>query len=287
MTVENTEIEYQPGFIARFARVILPILYVILPKKAYKSIYETLYTLNKRRIWLFYNLFTIGDRFSDKKEKKLKQDLIRKLLPFTMGGPKALGNAFDSVLYIKTNNIEGDIVECGVAQGGTAAMLGLATMELESNEKKRKFWFFDSYEGLPKPTDEDYEGTSAGKYVQPLEEGSCLGTIEQVGSLLINKCKIPAERVTLVKGWFQDTVFSYQKKIKQIAILRLDGDWYESTKVPLQAFYPNVSNGGVIIIDDYATCYGSKKAVLEYLNENNISVKLQADGRGGAWFVKP
>ena len=66
-------------------------------------------------------------------------------------------------------------------------------------------------------------------------------------------------KIKLVKGWFQDTIpiFKFSEKI---AVLRLDGDWYDSTKIPLENFFDNISVGGVIIIDDYATCYGSKKS---------------------------
>ena len=85
-----------------------------------------------------------------------------------------------------------------------------------------------------------------------------MGTIEQVSELLFDKLNLPKDKITLVKGWFQDTAPANKDKVGQIAILRLDGDWYESTKIPLENFYQNVSSGGCIIIDDYATCYGSK-----------------------------
>jgi hypothetical protein len=79
----------------------------------------------------------------------------------------------------------------------------------------------------------------------------------------------------------------HREKVGKIAILRLDGDWYESTKIPLENFYQNIMTGGCVIIDDYATCYGSKKATDEFLKENLINTHLRSDGRGGAWFVKP
>lgn len=284
-SVVRQEITYKPGLVGKTARLIIPLLQKALPTGAFKWVYDKLYWLNKRRIWALYTLKTLALWCFSSKESRVKQSLTRQLLPYTMGGPKALENAFEVVSLVETNNIQGAFVECGVAQGGTAAMLALANQRV--GEGNRHYWFFDSYEGLPEPTEEDYEGTKAGEYIQPLVKGSCLGTVEQVSELLFNKCSLPKEQVTMVKGWFQDSVPAHHDKVGEIAILRLDGDWYESTKIPLDHFYPHLNDGGCVIIDDYATCFGSKKAVDEFLNENNVNTDLKADGRGGAWFVKP
>ena len=91
----------------------------------------------------------------------------------------------------------------------------------------------------------------------------------------------------LVKGWFQDTVPEHRTRIGDIAVLRLDGDWYESTKIPLENFYDSVSPGGFVIIDDYGTCFGSKKATEEFRQQRQLETPLMADGRGGVWFEKP
>lgn len=284
-TASQRMIDYKPGLVGKTARVLIPLLQSVLPSSAFKSAYDGLYWMNKRRIWAAYSLRSMLTAPFATPEAQLRQKLTRQLLPYTMGGPKALENAFDLAMRMQAENIEGDIVECGVAQGGTAAMLALASDATGS--RRRHFWYFDSYEGLPEPTEEDYKGTRAGQYVQPLVKGSCLGTIEQVSELLFDKLKIGQDRVTLVKGWFQDTVFPNRDKIGTIAILRLDGDWYESTKIPLEGFYEKIAPGGAVIIDDYATCYGSEKAVEEFLAERGITVDLRPDGRGGAWFIKP
>lgn len=285
MKIENQKIEYKPGIVGRIARVIIPVLQYVLPSNIFKWVYDNLYWLNKRRIWILYSITTKISDFFVTKETKIKQSLTRNLLPYTMGGWKALENAYNVVAHIEKNKIPGVIIECGVAEGGTAAMMALSSRAL--GEENRDFWFFDSYEGLPEPTSEDYEGTKAGEYVQPLAAGSCLGTIEQVSELLFDKLCLPKDKLTLVKGWFQDTVPLYRDKVGSIAILRLDGDWYESTKIPLENFYSHISPGGCIIIDDYATCFGSKKATDEFINDNLIDTYLHSDGRGGAWFVKP
>jgi len=283
--ISSKAITYEPSLVGKIARVILPILQKILPSKMFKHVYDNLYWLNKRRIWLTYSIGSAVFGLFQNKEIRIKQSLTRKLLPYTMGGWKALENAFEVVSKVEEESIEGAFVECGVAQGGTAAMLALTSRRL--GKTPRQCWFFDSYEGLPEPTAEDYEGTKAGEYIQPLVKGSCLGTIEQVSDLLLNKLQIPKKGIHLIKGWFQDTVAIHKQQVGPIAILRLDGDWYESTKIPLENFYDQICDGGCIIIDDYATCFGSSKAVDEFLSERSINTELLADGRGGAWFVKP
>ena len=151
---------------------------------------------------------------------------------------------------------------------------------------KRIKWLFDSYEGLTEPTKEDYIGNKTGDFIRPLPKGACLGTIDQVSELMFEKLKFSKEEVFLVKGWFQETLPVMKSKIGKIAVLRLDGDWYESTKVPLENLFDQVVVGGFVIIDDYATCYGSKKALDEFLDTRDLKIFLHEDGRGGVWFEK-
>tara|TARA_B110000908_G_scaffold131278_1_gene154498 strand:- start:3659 stop:4519 length:861 start_codon:yes stop_codon:yes gene_type:complete len=285
MKVENQEINYKPGFVSKLAKLIIPILKTLLPAKLFHWVYNKLYQLNMRRIWLLYSIRSLLGGLFASNQIRQKSAMIRKILPYTLGGWKALDNAFNVISRIENKKIPGVIVECGVAQGGTAAMMALSSRAL--GDQNRDFWFFDSYEGLPEPTAEDYQDGEAGDYVGVLVEGSCLGTIEQVSELFFDKLNLPKDKITLVKGWFQDTVPSHKDKVGKIAVLRLDGDWYESTKIPLENFYPYISPGGCIIIDDYATCFGSKKATDEFIKENSIDTYLRPDGRGGAWFVKP
>ena len=285
MNANNKEINYKPGFVSSLAKIIIPILKAILPSKSFNWTYNKLYQLNMRRIWVLFSITSHISGFFANKEVKQKNALIRKILPYTLGGWKALDNAFNVIERIEKEKVPGVIIECGVAQGGTAAMMALSSRAL--GDENRDFWFFDSYEGLPEPTADDYQGDKAGDYVGVLVEGSCLGTIEQVSKLFFETLNLPSEKIHLVKGWFQDTVPIHKDKVGKIAILRLDGDWYESTKIPLENFYPNKSPGGCVIIDDYATCFGSKKATDEFIKENSLNTELRPDGRGGAWFVKP
>jgi len=157
-----------------------------------------------------------------------------------------------------------------------------------TEQPPRKMWLFDSFEGLPSPTDEDYRdtGASTGKHIRPLVRGSCLGTKTEVECLLFSKFGFQRDSISLVQGWFQDTLPAFQNKIGPIALLRIDGDWYDSTKCCLENLYESVTPGGTLIIDDYGVCFGCKKAVHEFLAQRNLRPRLIPDGRGGVRFSK-
>lgn len=278
------EIEYRPPFAGRLARILIPALSSVLPSSIYRVVYDLLYGTYKRWLIFVYALIVLKNKMFGDYVDNLRVSLTWRLLPYSMGGRRALENAFDSVAKVDQSLVEGALVECGVAQGGTAAMLALANREI-GNVKRQK-WFFDSYEGLPEPTEEDYDKGKVGEFIRPLPKGSCLGTIEQVSELMFDKLLFPVSEIHLIKGWFQDTVPVYRDSIGPIAVLRLDGDWYESTKIPLENFYSHVSDGGIVIVDDYATCFGSRKATDEFREKHNITSPLIPDGRGGAWFEK-
>ncbi len=278
------KIEYRPSLAGCLARIFIPLLQAILPPKVYRVIYDGLYESYKQILGSSYVVRVIAARLFSDQEQQLKTSLTHQLLPYTMGGWKALENAFKVTALVEQNKIEGALVECGVAKGGTAAMMALTNRKLGTIMRPK--WFFDSYEGLPEPTAEDYEGGKQGHFIRPLTKGACLGTIEQVSDLMFNKLHLPKNEVHLVKGWFQDTVPVYRERIGPIAMLRLDGDWYESTKIPLENLFDQISIGGFVIIDDYATCFGSRKAVDEFRAERSITSSLWPDGRGGAWFEK-
>ena len=278
-------ISYRPSLAGRLSRRVLPALQRVLPWGIYTRVYQGLYGSYKRALRGSYWLHVARAQVSGDALKRRRAQLTRRLLPYTMGGRKALENAFDVVAAAEQAAIPGALVECGVAQGGTAAMMMLANRAV--GPAPRKAWLFDSYEGLPEPTPEDYEDGKTGDHIRPLPKGSCLGTVEQVSELVFDTLKLPAAEVKLVKGWFQDTVPVKKTEVGPIAVLRLDGDWYESTRVPLDHLYDQVSPGGFVIIDDYGTCYGSRKAADEFRDERRITSPLNPDGRGGAWFRKP
>jgi len=222
------------------------------------------------------------------KEKYLQMDIMNKVKPYTMVGRSGMYVTYDTVLRVEKEKIVGAIVECGVARGGSSAMMALAS---EYYNGKRHYWLFDTFEGLPAPSikdnyvEPDYE--SDDKHAGRVSEGYCLGTIEEVKTLLFSTLKLPSEKFTLVKGLFQDTLSSQKDKIGDIAILRLDGDWYDSTMCCLENFWDNVVPGGTVIMDDYVSVPSCKEATHDFLNSRKIDVKIELDERGGAYFIKP
>lgn len=276
-------ITYKRSLPVRVVKVCLEAAYRFLPK----GVYNLLYGILRRVLWVAQRIslrikFLSASAFNKKERGKLF--LVDKLLPYTMGGTLALSSTFDIIVTAEKEGIEGDLVECGVAKGGCGAMMALASKELGSN---RKLWLFDSYEGLPDPTEKDFRDGKVGKMIGPISRGMLVGTVEQIKTLIFNKCLIAEENVRIVKGWFDDTLPVSKNLIDKIAVLRLDGDWYESTKCCLDNLYDKVTANGFVIVDDYATCYGAERAIIEFLNKRNVRVMFMPDGRGGAWFRKP
>lgn len=172
-------------------------------------------------------------------------------------------------------SVLGNVVECGVYNGGSAALL--ASVCCKRSPQSREIWLFDSFEGLPKPTDKDGEmAQSCGWW--------CHGELSKLRAIL-QKLRIPESRVHVVKGWFQDTFPTVN--IPDIALLHIDADWYESVKLCLEKFYGNVQPGGFIVIDDYGHWEGCKRATDEFLRESAIDVKLIEVDYTGRYLQKP
>ena len=207
-------------------------------------------------------------------------------MPYSLVGAAGLERTYDLAKDVVERGIERGFVECGVARGGCAALV--ATVAAREG-KKRHCWFFDSYEGLPNPTKEDFDGAQeqTGAHIRPLGRRACLGTYADVQETLFSIFELAEEHVTMTKGWFQKTLPKERNRIGPIALLRLDGDWYDSTKCCLENLFHQVCTGGHIIIDDYYSCYGARKATDEFLSTHGIDVMLVPDGRGGCSFSKP
>lgn len=188
---------------------------------------------------------------------------------------------YDTTYNLIKAGIKGDLVECGVAAGSQIGAMQEALIDLKED---RIIWGFDSFEGIPYATDDDDSQPEIGEI-----DKTKLGLLEttgvsshSIGNVLSNfkLWKLPTDNLKLVKGWFQDTVKPTSKQIKKIALLRLDGDLYESTKIPLQYLLSKVSKGGVVIIDDWQLG-GCRKAVLEFIDNTEIVEHL-----GIAYYVK-
>ena len=175
-----------------------------------------------------------------------------------------------STRYIIENNIEGDFVECGVWRGGCSIAIAMVLNDMKAD---RKVFLFDTFEGMTRPGNEDYgyDGFNPLKVFEEKQKENfndyCYASLDYVKSkfkdLELNKY------ATFIKGDVLKTL-NHEKNIPdKIALLRLDTDWYESTKLELEKLYPKLVKNGILLIDDYEDWQGCKKAVDEYFKGKN------------------
>ena len=214
--------------------------------------------------------------------------LFKKVYPYTMVSYKRLSNIYDLSKLIESENKTGAFVECGVWKGGCSAVMAFIAHKAKSN---RKIWLFDSFEGLPEPTDKD--GFLAKTYASNKNSGKlttineCVGPLEDVKEIFFSKLKIDKSNIKIKKGWFQETLPKAKAEIGQISILRLDGDWYESTKCCLDNLYDKVVSKGYVVIDDYGCWEGCKQATQEFFKARNLNPDLIKIDNEGVYFQKP
>lgn len=200
--------------------------------------------------------------------------LFRKVKPLTMVSYARLRGLHRAIKHVTSHEVPGDIVECGVARGGSAAVLGLTLKQLGT---KREVWLFDTFQGLPRPSQHDADFEIADLYT-----GKCLGSVEDVRNSLAQLGV--RENLHFVPGLFQDTF--PVAPVSSIAVLHVDGDWYESVKVCLESFYDKVSTGGIIQFDDYAHWAGARKAVDEFFARRGIRPELRKLDFAGRQMTK-
>ncbi|OKJ24099.1 methyltransferase [Streptomyces sp. CB00316] len=202
------------------------------------------------------------------------RDIIRAVKPYSMTSPERLNAFILATRYIARHNIPGDIVECGVWRGGS--MQACARTLLSVGEDERELYLFDTYEGMTPPTAEDLRRD--GRPAQELLDAQgkdrpiwAVASLEDVQAGF-GHVPYPKERVHYVQGRVEDTVPG--RAPEQIAILRLDTDWYASTKHELEHLYPRLVSGGVLLIDDYGYWQGSRQAVDEFLDKTGERLLL-------------
>ncbi|MBZ5679983.1 MAG: TylF/MycF family methyltransferase [Acidobacteriia bacterium] len=200
--------------------------------------------------------------------------LFREVQPYTMCSSARLRGLYRAVRYVAENRVPGDLVECGSAKGGSAALMALTSRRLGEN---RRIWLFDTFEGLPAPTSDDPDYKIASLFT-----GDCVGTLDEVQKLF-GRLHL-AEDARFVKGLFQETL--HRTQIPTIAVLHIDGDWYESVKVCLDELYDKVTPGGVIQFDDYGYWQGARRAVDEFFERRGITPTLQRLDFSGRSLIK-
>jgi hypothetical protein len=216
--------------------------------------------------------------------------IVARVRPYTMTSSDRLWALIQSVRYVVESAIPGDFVECGVWRGGSA--MAMAMTLSECGRLDRRIWLYDTFSGMTEPSDLDvqaYSGRTALKILQdtPKKNGDNIWCIASKNEVYANlrTTGYPTENFKIVEG---DVVETLQRDIPtEIALLRLDTDWYESTLAELEHLYPRLSSGGVCILDDYGHWEGARTAVDGYLRTHGIHVLLSKIDDTGRIFVKP
>jgi O-methyltransferase len=164
-------------------------------------------------------------------------------------------NAFQSMEYIFRNGLKGDIVECGCYFGGMAAFIGLMRKTLEM---ENEIILYDTFKGQPVGTEDMFMGNI------PITTPVAAPSFREITPQNIKSVVGSLDGYTFVEGMVEETLVG--RNHKEIALLRLDTDFYESTKCEFEILYPRLVRGGVLIVDDYGCFDGSRRATDEYLS---------------------
>jgi len=204
------------------------------------------------------------------------QDIYRKCKDYTLTGPQRMYTLYKAVQYIVENNIPGDFVECGVLKGGNPMLIAYTLKQM--NDVKRKIYLYDTFEeecSKSKEKDVDVWGRPPSAFLHHLNKkdvqdlwGIPLSQVRENLSLT----GYPLDKIVFVKGMVEKTLPGIMPE--QIALLRLDTDWYESTYHELLHLFPRLSKHGVVIIDDYGFFQGAREATDQYFKENNVRIFL-------------
>jgi hypothetical protein len=214
------------------------------------------------------------------------REIIKTVRPRTMTENAKLFALIEATRYVSDHEIQGAIVECGVWRGGS--MQAVAYTLLSRGVTDRELHLFDTFEGMPEPSERDrrYDGEPA---VQLLQRNPKTANIWAIASLqdveaAMAETGYPAEQVHPHPGLVESTI--PEEAPEEIALLRLDTDWYDSTKHELEHLYDRVVSGGVVIFDDYGYWQGARQAVDEFLRSRGERLLL-VPAASGRIAIKP
>jgi hypothetical protein len=193
--------------------------------------------------------------------------IVARVAPYTMTSLERRASLIGAVDHLVRHGIEGDIVECGVWRGGSMMAAALALMA--RGQTHRHLWLYDTFEGMSEPTaaDRSHDGVPARQQLDATARGEgvwCEASLEDVRANLA-ATGYPMAQIHFVRGKVEATITGEPGSApERIALLRLDTDWYESTRHELQQLYPRLQPQGVLIVDDYGHWQGARQAVDEY-----------------------
>jgi len=207
---------------------------------------------------------------------------------YTMTSIERMYSLYNSMKYIIDNKIDGGLAECGVWKGGSSMLMALMLKKYGVTDKK--IYLYDTFEGMSEPSsiDKTFKGTSASALLNKERKDNensiwCYSPIEEVKEALFSN-GYPQANLIFIKGKVEDTL--HQHVPGKLSLLRLDTDWYESTRIELQILYPLLSEKGILIIDDFGHWEGAKKAVTEYFTQNGNHQFLHRIDYTGRLIIK-
>jgi hypothetical protein len=243
------------------------------------------------------DLRTIGEEGQDAAEpgSRLPVDfddddaeLCRRVRPYTMTTPPRIYALVRAVEYVVRGGVEGAIVECGVWRGGSMMAVALTLLRLGVTD--RELYLFDTFTGMTDPGAEDVKQSTGERAADILAAASpdserwARAGLEEVREAVLG-VGYPSERIHFVEGPVEETVPEHAPE--RIALLRLDTDWYTSTKHELEHLYPRLERDGVLILDDYGYWQGARRAVDEYVAEQELALLLNRIDSNARIALKP
>lgn len=209
--------------------------------------------------------------------------------PFTMTSPERVFALHEAVKHLVSSGVRGSLVECGVWRGGSA-MVMLQTL-LQLGDSSRDVFLYDTFTGMPRPGEADISVHGERALERFLRDRTaddasdwCFSSLEEVKQNVLGT-GYAEEKVHFIQGKVEQTIPGILPE--SIALLRLDTDWYDSTRHEMAHLFPLLQPGGVLIIDDYGYWKGARKAVDEYLAENHLCLFLNRIDDTGRLAVKP
>jgi O-methyltransferase len=215
------------------------------------------------------------------------EQLCRRVAPYTMTTPPRLYALTRAVEYVVARRLPGSFVECGVWRGGSMMAVALTLLRLGVGD--RQLYLYDTFAGMTPPGEEDvkHTGERAADMLAKSDKGSddwAIASLPDVRAAVL-EVGYPEQNIHFVEGPVEETLPANAPE--RIALLRLDTDWYASTKHALTHLYPRLGSGGVLLVDDYAYWQGARQAVDEYLREHDQRLLLNRIDYTARIAVKP
>ncbi len=215
-------------------------------------------------------------------------EICAKAAPFTMTSVERMYALYEGVKHVISRQVPGDLVECGVWQGGSSMVMALTLAML--GDTSRKIHLYDTFAGMTRPGEVDRRARDGSEQIsrwQHFQRGDhnewCYASLAEVRDNMATT-GYPADKLVFVEGPVEDTLPA--RAPAAVALLRLDTDWYQSTRHELEHLYPRLSAGGVLVLDDYGSFEGARQAVDEYFAENGIGLYLHRVDSTGRIAVK-